>query len=132
MLACVTKTLAPVAGSQARRQTPGWDGAVTAVCIVLALLLAAFLMMATGMFAMAGDSCAPGSPCLDRVGNGIEVSLVGMAAVLVIGLCCVIVAAVTRTLRFGWALATLLVLPVPFAVGCDIANHAMQLSSVGP
>ncbi|MFE3985049.1 hypothetical protein ACFXPR_11255 [Nocardia tengchongensis] len=129
----MTKTFAPVAGSQARcRQTPGWDGAVTAVIIVLALLLATFLMMATGMFAMAGDSCAPGSPCLDEVGRGIEVSLVGMAAVLVIGLCCVIGAAVTRTLRFGWALATLLLLLVPFAVGCNIANHAMQLSSVAP
>ncbi|MGV9836533.1 hypothetical protein ACWDUL_20425 [Nocardia niigatensis] len=91
-------------------------------------MVAIFLAMLAGMFVMAGDSCAPSSPCMNEVGYGINISLLGMAAVLVAGLVCVIVAAITRTRLFIWALATLLLVPVPVFVGSNIANHAMQLS----
>ncbi|MET8428803.1 hypothetical protein [Nocardia sp. NPDC004860] len=109
-----------------------WDKGIAVLCLAVAFLLAIFLTMLTGMFVMAADSCAPTSPCMDQVGRGINVSLLGMAAVLVIGLGCVIIAAITRTRLAIWALATLLLLPVPCAVGSDIANHAIQLNTVEP
>ncbi|MRH89256.1 hypothetical protein GFY24_17680 [Nocardia sp. SYP-A9097] len=102
------------------------------MCLVLDFVTAMGLALFTGMFAMAGDSCAPDSPCMGQVGHGIAISLLGILAVLVIGLGCVIVAAISRTRLFIWALATLLLLPVPFAIGSNIANHASELSTVGP
>ncbi|MET9489974.1 hypothetical protein [Nocardia sp. NPDC006630] len=114
------------------RRIPEWDKGIAVLCLALAFLAAVFLMGLTGMFVMAGDSCAPGSPCMDEVGRGINVSLLGMGAVLVIGLGCVIIAAITRTRLVVWALATLLLVPVPCFIGSNIANHAMHLSRTEP
>lgn len=122
-----------VPGSQSSRRIPLWDIMVTGVCLVLTFATAVLLAMATGGFVMAGDSCAPDSPCLDEVGRGMDVSLLGMLTVLLIGLGCVITATLTRRTRlFVWALATLVLLPFPFAVGAGIANDAMKLSTVAP
>ncbi|MFE3195921.1 hypothetical protein ACFXHA_43465 [Nocardia sp. NPDC059240] len=129
----MTTTSDPALSAPTRPQRiPGWDKGIAAVCLVLALMAAIFLTGVTGMFAMAGDSCAPSSPCMDEVGRGINVSLLGMGAVLVIGLGCVIIAAITRTRLIVWALATLLLVPIPCFVGSNIANHAMQLSPTAP
>ncbi|MCU1647156.1 MAG: hypothetical protein JWN03_7431 [Nocardia sp.] len=129
----MTTTCALEPSSQtSRRRIPVWDRVITGVCLVLAFVTAIWLTMLTGMLAMAGDPCAPDSPCTDQVGHGITVSLLGMLAVLVIGLGCVIIAAITRTRLFIWALATLLLLPVPVVIGSNIADHASQLSTVGP
>ncbi|MEC3957116.1 hypothetical protein VMT65_29055 [Nocardia sp. CDC153] len=128
----MTTTCAQVPNSQTnRRRIPMWDKVITGICLVLTVVAATYFTGLTGLLAMATDPCAPDGPCVDQVGRGIAVSLLGMLAVLVIGLSCVTIAAITRTWLFVWALATLLLLPVPVAIGCNIANHAAQLGTVG-
>lgn len=132
MVVGVTMTSDPAPTSTTRcRRIPEWDRGIAILCLVLAFIAAAYLTALTGFFVMAGDSCSPGSPCLDEVGRGINVSLLGMGTVLVIGSGSVIVAAITRTRMAGWALATLLLVPIPCFVGSHIADHAMELSSTG-
>ncbi|MEV4123991.1 hypothetical protein [Nocardia sp. NPDC049707] len=60
---------------------------------------------------------------MDEVGRGINVSLLGMAAVWWPDW-----SAWSLQRLFIWALATLLLVPVPCFVGSNITNHAMQLS----
>ncbi|MEV6071830.1 hypothetical protein AB0L82_35275 [Nocardia sp. NPDC052001] len=115
-----------------RRRIPLWDTVITGACLALALAAAIWFALLSGFLAMGGDPCAPGSPCMDEVGRGIQVYLLGMLAVMVIGPAAVIVAAITRTWMFIWALATVLLLPVPCVIGSTIVNHASELSTVGP
>ncbi|MEV6773389.1 hypothetical protein AB0N05_32630 [Nocardia sp. NPDC051030] len=115
-----------------RRPIPKWDKGIAILCLVLAFMTAIFLTGLTGMFVMAGDSCAPTSPCMDEVGRGINISLLGMVGTLVIGSVCMLIAAITRTRLAIWAVATLLLVPVPSFIGGNIANHAMQLSHTAP
>lgn len=132
MLACMTTTSAPVPSAHIyRRLIHVWDKVVTGVCLALVVVVTIWLMPLTAMLAMGGDPCEPQSPCMDQVDHGMHVALLGTVAVLVIGVGCMIVAAVTRTWIFIWALATLLLLPVPLAVGSDIVKHASQISTVG-
>lgn len=133
MLACMTTTLAPALSSQThRRRIPKWDKIITGICLVLTFILTINVTMFIGMLAMGSDPCEPHSPCTDQVGRGMQIAALGTVAVLVIGLGCMIVAAITRTWVFIWALATLLLLPAPLAVGSNIVNHASELSTVGP
>lgn len=115
-----------------RRRIPVWDKWITGVCLALTFFAAIWFAMLSGFLAMGGDPCAPGSPCMGEVGRGINVYLFGMLAVLVAGSVCMIIAAITRTWVFIWALATLLLLPVPCVIGSNIVNHASELSTVGP
>ncbi|MRH93343.1 hypothetical protein GFY24_39020 [Nocardia sp. SYP-A9097] len=130
----MTTTSAPVSSAHThRRRIPKWDKVVTGVCLALVVMVAIWLMSLTAILAMGADPCEPESPCMELVGHGMQVSLLGTVAVLVIGLGCVIIAAITRrTWMFIWALATLLLLPVPLAVGSDIVKHASELSTVTP
>ncbi|QVI20909.1 hypothetical protein KHQ06_33320 [Nocardia tengchongensis] len=129
----MTTTSAQDPSSQTRRrQIPLWDKVVTGVCLAVAVVVAIVLALATAVLSTAADRCKPGSSCMDQVDHGIHVSLLGTAAILVIGLSCVIIARITRTWLFIWAVATLVLLPVPSVIGSNIVKHASELSTVGP
>ncbi|MGV9832934.1 hypothetical protein ACWDUL_01835 [Nocardia niigatensis] len=125
-------TSVKVPSSQADRQRiPTWDKVITSVCLVLAFAIAILSMLATAIGSLAAEQCQRESTCLHQVDHGINVSVSGTAAVLVIGLVGVIIATITRTRPFIWALATLLLMPVPSVVGNDIVNHATERTTVG-
>ncbi|MEV6071990.1 hypothetical protein AB0L82_36080 [Nocardia sp. NPDC052001] len=129
----MTTTGSPVPNSRIiRTPIPVWDKVITGVCLTLTVVAAIWFSMLSGFLAMGGDPCAPGSPCLDEVGRGFHIYQLGMLTILVTGSIAVLIAAITRTRLFIWALATLLLLPVPCAIGSNIVDHASELSTVAP
>ncbi|MFE3257052.1 hypothetical protein [Nocardia sp. NPDC059229] len=129
----MTTASAPVSNSHTRsRRIPKWDKVITGLCLVLAFATAIWLTLATVIESLAVEQCKHDSSCVDQVDHGINVSISGTVAVLVIGLVCVIIAGITRTWLFIWALATLLLLPVPGVIGSDIVKHATEHGTIEP